>query len=201
MPLLHIEARGVPGLPLTFIAAGEMANHFEESYGVSIDAKDKTTASASVTGQRPHPPDMNFDHGAFENTQFTVKLFSGMTINNKKVPGPSATDHSELTLFAERLYRLAMPRPSGDDGFIGPPLVVVQYAAYWRAIGLFQKVTCISEGGFDAGGYPSLMTLRMEFARHFGGNPTANGGVYLKAKWKQLKEATADKFSFKSRRR
>lgn len=194
MPVIRIEG-SAPGLPLTFIAAGEMANNFEESYSVDIQAKDQAAEGSGQGGQSPHPPNMNFDKGQFENTSWTVKLFSGMLVNGRAIPSGDARNHAELVAVAQTLYRLSMPRISGDT-FVGPPLVTVQYAAFWRAKGLFQKVTFISEGAFDADGFPSLMTLRMEFARHFGGRAGA-GGVYDEATRANLRAATANNFSFR----
>lgn len=194
MPLIRIEG-DAPGLPLTFVASGEMANQFEESYSVDIQAKDKAAEGGGQPGQTPHPPNMNFDKGQFENTSWVVKLFSGVEINGSPVPRPGARNHQQLVQIAETLYRLAMPRASGNT-FIGPPLVTVQYAAFWRARGLFQKVSFISEGGFDIDDYPSLMTLRMEFARHFGGG-AQTGGIYQKATPSDLRRATAQSFAFR----
>lgn len=189
MPAIRISG-SAPGLPLAFVAAGDMANQFEEGYSVDIQAKDRAAEGGGQPGQTPHPPNMNFDKGQFENTNWTIKLFSGMLVNGREI-----FSGENLVSLAQILYRLSMPRISGRT-FVGPPLVTVEYAAYWRAKGLFQKVTKISEGAFDADGYPTLLTLRMEFARHFGGG-AETGGVYRKASLRDLRKATAQNFTFR----
>lgn len=187
MPIIRIAGEA-PGLPLTFDACGDMADNFSESYSVEISAKDR--ASGDQPGQSPHPPDMNFDKGSFENTRFTVFLFSGCLVNG-------AAKHSgrDLMAVAETLYKISMPRPDGNS-FIGPPLVIVTYGAFWQAQGLFQRVAFTSKGAWDAQGYPTLITLEMEFARHFGGGSAA-GGIYRKATKEELKKATAAAFAFR----
>ena len=114
--------------------------------------------------------------------------------------GPKYTGQA-LVAAAQRLYRLAMPRVAGKD-FVGPPLVQVTYASFWVAVGLFQKVTFISEGAFDRHGYPTLITLRMEFARHFGRGPEeGKAGVYKAAEPEDLVQATAEIFKFNPNKR
>jgi len=193
IPRILITGRA-PGLPLSFVVAGEMASQFEEAYSVDIEAKNKAASDSGQPGQTPHPKNMNFDKGQFENTSWQVKLFSGVIVNNKQLH-----TGAQLVAVAQTLYRLSMPRSSGKD-FIGPPLVHVQYSSFWRAKGLFQKVTFTSEGAFDRKGYPTLLTLRMEFARHFGGGAErSGGGVYKHAEFKDLQAATAQRFVFKMR--
>jgi len=188
----YIQITGsAPGLPLSFIAAGEMASSFSEGYSVSIDAKDKTAEGSGRPGQSPHPPNVNFDKGQFDNTRWTVQLFSGVLVNGKEV-----YSGRDIVNVAQTLFRLSLPRTSGKT-FVGPPLVTVSYANFWRATGLFQKVGLVSQGAFDKEGYPTLMTVEMEFLRHFGGgSQQGSGGVYKKAEFEDLQKATASSFAF-----
>ena len=191
IPVIVIDGQGVPGLPLWFICTGDMANQFEESYGVDITAKDVSGESLSQPGQRPHPPNMNFDKGSFENTTFTVQLFSGCIVN-----GSARNSGRSLMETAQTLYRLSMPQVS-DKTFVGPPLLRVQYGEWWRAKGFFQKVTIISEGAWDREAFPTLIKVRMEFARHFGSQPGTGGGAYPVADYKDLRAATSNSFAFR----
>ena len=186
MSIIRIDG-DAPGLPLWFDACGEMADNFSESYSVEISAKDRS--AGDQPGQSPHPPDMNFDKGHFDNVRFTVSLFSGC-----RVSGSAKDSGKELADVAETLYKLSMPRPESSS-FVGPPLVTVSYGAFWRAKGLFQRVVCVAKGSWDAQGYPMLITLEMEFARHFGGGSGA-GGIYRKATISELAKATASGFAF-----
>lgn len=187
-PIIRFEG-DAPGLPIWFVATGEMSQNFQETYNVEITAYDKDVADGGAAGQTPHPADMNFDRGKFENLQFTVQLFSGAQVNGSEI-----YSGRQIVGVAELLFRLSMPRRRGSS-FIGPPLLNAQYGAFWRAKGLFQKVTFISQGAWDSEGFPTLVTLQIEFARHFGGQAGA-GGVYANAKTDDLAKATAQRFAF-----
>lgn len=179
-----------PGLPLWFVATGEMAQNFQETYTVEIQAKDRAAEDSGQAGQSPHPPDMNFDKGKFENTEFQIELFSGCLVNGSEI-----YSGRQIIQVAETLFKLSMPRPRGNS-FIGPPLLTVQYGKFWKAKGLFQRVVFLSKGGWDAEGYPTLVTLSVEFARHFGGQAGA-GGLYKNAEYSDLVKATSERFAFK----
>lgn len=186
MPTLRIDGDS-PGLPLLFVASGPMADDFEEGYRVEIAQKDK--AVREQPGQTPHPPDMNYDKGKFENLHFTVVLFSGCEVNNQQV-----FEGSRLNLVSQLIFRLSMPRQDGAS-FIGPPLVTVTYGNFWRGRGLFQSATFKSRGSWDFQGYPLLMEIELEFARHFGGQAGV-GGIYGPALATDLRQATAEQFKF-----
>lgn len=187
-PTLRITGNA-PGLPLWFIVAGDMANQFSEKYTVDINAKDTANVGSSTPSMTPHPPDMNFDSGRFESTRFLVELFSGVVVN-----GSSIFSGADIVRFAETLFKLSLPQYN-NNSFNGPPLVTIQYAAFWRAKGLLQNVEIISKGAFDAGNNPTLMTLSFEFARHFGGSSQSQG-IYDRAQTEDLRRATAQGFSF-----
>lgn len=199
MPILKIDGAAnirarvggrAIGLPLTFVACGEMASDFEEAYQVEIGAKDNSAEKAGQSGQSPHPPDMNFDRGSFQNLEFTVQFFSGCQVN-----GQPLYSGRDITAVAEVLFKISMPRPWGAS-YIGPPLVNVQYGAFWSAKGFFQRARIVSQGAWDRNGYPTLMKVHLEFARHFGGSATP-GGAYRRATKKELLRATAERFAFR----
>lgn len=182
--------------PLSIPLTGDGASQFEEAYSVDIDAKDRAASSSGVSGQTPHPPDMYYDKGNFSNTEFSLRLFSGLDYNN----GKELKTGQQITSLAESLFKLSMPRISEEeDNFLGPPLMLMMYGQFWRAKGLLQKVRFISEGAFDRFGYPTIATLRFEFARHFGGRAFRqdNTSRYVRAEARDLRAATAQGFAFR----
>lgn len=139
-------------------AAGGASESFRDGYTANVPFKDE----GNLQGQLPHPAEVQYQYGQFDNTSFSLTLFSGIVCNGK-----SYNTGRDLGGLTEALYRLSLPVKKGSL-YIGPPPLVLQYGQIWAARGFFSSIKPEFKGAWDIDNLPTLIELSFEFVRHFG---------------------------------